>query len=295
MAARCHSSRILSPFHGTLHVVSVEHGDAETTDGVHWVLYVAHEKIVAHTGLSEIRYGTWQAGLGLKRAAVRGSARGDLIEQVGARLVDALERHAHRVPFRLADRHECWLLETHTDRPLALLASVQAFADRKPQEQARWSPGQASVNPFSSAHGDPRRLATLVNSAAGSPARLMWVERSQSGDGYTDDGARLPRDLFPELLLREQWQREEDAALVQDFIAWQAPWLLQLPDLTLSTRRRLEQAAWTRARETDRVHRLFTGLLDRQGLTVARVKARLMTDRPPPESPPEPFLPFYME
>ena len=59
---RCHGSRILSPFHGTLHTISVEHGDAETTDGVHWVLYVAHDKIVAHTGLSEVRYGTWQAG-----------------------------------------------------------------------------------------------------------------------------------------------------------------------------------------------------------------------------------------
>lgn len=295
MAARCHGSRILSPFHGTLHVVSVEHGDAETTDGVHWVLYVAHEKIVAHTGLSEVRYGTWQAGIGLKRAAVRGSARGDLIEQVGARLVDALQRHAHRVPFRLADRHECWLLEAESDRPLALLTSVQAFGDRKPQEQARWYPGQSSVSQFCSEHGDTRRLAALVNGAAGSPARLIWVERSRNGDGHTDDGSRLPRELFPELLLREQWQRAEDDALVQDFIAWQAPWLLQLPDLTLSTRRRLEQAAWTRARESDRVHRLFAGLLDRQGLTVARVKARLMTDGPAPESRPEPFLPFYME
>ncbi len=45
--ARCYSTRILSPFRGTLHVVSVEHGDAEITDGLHWVLYVAHHAIAA--------------------------------------------------------------------------------------------------------------------------------------------------------------------------------------------------------------------------------------------------------
>ena len=295
MAVRCHGSRILSPFHGTLHVVSVEHGDAETTDGVRWVLYVAHEKIVGHTGLSEVRYGTWQAGTGLKRAAVRGTARGDLIEQVGACLVDALERHAHRVPFPLGDRHECWLLEAGTDRPLALLASVQTHGDRKPQEQARWYPGQASVSQFCSEHGDASSLAALVNGAAGSPARLTWVERGQNGDARADDGTPLPRALFPELLVREQWERPKEAALVQDFIAWQAPWLLQLPHLTVATRRRLEQAAWVRPQESDRVHRLFARLLDPQGLTVARVKARLMADGPTPERQPEPFLPFYME
>jgi hypothetical protein len=273
----------------------VEHGDAETTDGVHWVLYVAHEQIVAHTGLSEIRYGTWHAGTGLKRAAVRGTARGDLIEQVGSCLVEALERNAHRVPFPPADRHECWLLEAGTDQPLALLASTQAHGERNRPGQARWYPSQASVNQFNSEHGDARQLAALVNDAAGAPAKLIWVKRSQSGYGYDDDGTRVPRALFPELLVREHWNRPKDAALVQDFIAWQAPWLLQLPDLTVSTRRRLEQAAWARPRETDRVHRLFTRVLDPQGLTVTRVKARLMAGRRAPERQPEPFLPFYLE
>lgn len=295
MAVRCHSSCILSPFHGTLHVVSVEHGDAETTDGVHWVLYVAHEKIVAHTGLSEIRYGTWEAGTGLRRAAVRGSARDGLIEEVGARLVDALEHNADRLPFPPADSHECWLLEQNSDRPLALLASVQTYGERKPHEQPRWYPGQASISQFHSTHGDARQLAALVNGAAGSAARLIWVERTPGGDGYTDEGIRLPRELFPELLVREQWQRATDTALVQDFVAWQAPWLLQLTHLTTATRLRLEQAAWQRIRESDRVCRLFPRLLDSRGLTVARVKARLMADDPSPSRQPEPFLPFYIE
>lgn len=295
MAVRCHSSRILSPFHGTLHVVSVEHGDAETTDGAHWVLYVAHEQIIAHTGLSEVRYGTWQAGTGLKRAAVRGTARGDLIEQVGACLVDALEHNAHRIPFPLADCHECWLLEARTRQPLALLASAEVYGDRKLQGQARWYPGPPSVNQFRSEHGDASRLATLVNGAAGAPPSLLWVKRSPSRDGYTDDGIRLPREFFPELLVREHWNRPDDDALVRDFFAWQAPWLLQLPNLAVSTRRRLEQTAWARPRETDRAHRLFAQLLDSEGLTVARVKARLMQDGPAREQHPEPFLPFYLE
>lgn len=295
MAVRCHSSRILSPFHGTLHVVSVEHGDAETTDGEHWILYVAHENIVAHTGLSEVRYGTWQAGSGLKRAAVRGTARGDLIEQVGACLVEALERNAERLPFPLGDYHECWLLEAATDHPLALLASTRGTGEQQLPGQARWYPGQAAANQFKSAHGDARSLAALVNGAAGPTAKMLWVRRTRTGDGYADDGLRLPRELFPELLVREHWDRPTDTALLQDFVAWQAPWLLQLPQLSLPTRRRLERAAWLRPRETARVHRLFPQLLDPQGLTVARVKARIMADGPAPERQPEPFLPFYRE
>ena len=62
---RCFSQRLFRPFHGVMRTISIEHGDAETTDGVSWILYVNHEDIVSHTGMSEVRYGSWSHEDGL--------------------------------------------------------------------------------------------------------------------------------------------------------------------------------------------------------------------------------------
>ena len=292
MATRCYSRRILAPFHGTLQVVSVPHGDAESTDGVHWVLYVMHEEIVAHTGLSEIRYGTWHRDSGLKRAAIRGTARSHLIEEVGARLIAALEEAAGRVPFAPADHWECWLLDADQERPLALLESAVSELEPPPMECPRWVPGQGARKEFVSPHGGAESLSAIVAEAAG---RACWLYRDAQGGGWAGDGCAWPVEQFPPLLLRERWSQPNQAALVRDFLAWQAPWLLQLTGLGPGLRARLEASAWRRARETDRVFRLFPRLLDVQGLTVTRVKARLLADKPPPQWDAEPFLPFYLE
>ena len=265
MGIHCHSRRLLSPFQGTLHVVSVAHGDAETTDGVHWILYVAHEDIVAHTGLCEVRYGTWRADRGLRRAAVRGTVRLDLIEEVGSSLVEALARCAPALPFPLEDRCECWLLEAETGRPLALLGSAEDLPGGAAPVNPRWHPGQGAIRGFSSAHGNAGGLVALVNAAAGRRPGVLWVRRANSGEGQVLDGSRLPAALFPDLLLQQTWLSEGSAALVADFHRWQAPWLLQLPGLHEATRARLETAAWGRPVQTARVYRLFPRVLDRQG------------------------------
>ena len=45
-------SSILGSVKAGSQVVAVRGGEAETTDGVHWVLYAMDERIVTHTGLS---------------------------------------------------------------------------------------------------------------------------------------------------------------------------------------------------------------------------------------------------
>ena len=96
---RCYSRRLLQPFRGTSQVLAIPGGEAESIDGLEWILYVMDEGIVTHTGLSEVRYGNWNAAAGLSRSKIRGTAPARLIEDTGARLVAALEARAAQVPF----------------------------------------------------------------------------------------------------------------------------------------------------------------------------------------------------
>ena len=294
MAPRCYSRRLLQPFRGTSQVVAVRGGEAETTDGLHWVLYAMDERIVTHTGLSEVRYGTWDPRHGLVRARIRGTARASLIEEAGGRLVEALESCAHEVPFAAADHHECWLVAADDRRPLLLLESAVDATDRSVIHQPRWRPGIAELNEFGARRGDARRLASLVAEKAGRRPQAFWCERQADGSGATEEGLRLPAECFPALLLRESWSEQGAGSLVRDFLAWQAPWLLQLSGLDPATRCRLEASAWQRPLIASRSWRLYPELFDTEGLRVARVKAMLAGETAK-AIPAEPFYPFVNE
>jgi hypothetical protein len=294
MVPRCYSRRLLQPFRGTSQVVAVRGGEAETTDGVHWVLYAMDERIVTHTGLSEVRYGTWDPHHGLMRARIRGTGRASLIEAAGRRLVEALESCAHAVPFEAADHHECWLVAADDRNPLLLLETAVDAADRSVIHQPGWRPGIAELNEFDSPRGDVRRLAALVAEKAGRRPQAFWCERQADGSGATDKGCRLPAECFPALLLREAWPEQEAGSLVRDFLAWQAPWLLQLSGLDRATRRWLEASAWQRPVIASRSWRLYPELYDTEGLRVARVKAMLAGETVA-AVPVEPFYPFLNE
>lgn len=269
-------------------------GEAETTDGVHWVLYAMDERIVTHTGLSEVRYGTWDPHHGLMRARIRGTARASLIEEAGRRLVEALESCTNELPFAAADHHECWLVAADDGLPLLLLETAVNAADRSVIHQPCWRPGIGELNEFGSRRGDARRLAALVAEKAGSRPQAFWCERQADGSGATDEGCRLPAECFPALLLRESWPEEEAGSLVRDFLAWQAPWLLQLSGLDRATRHWLEALAWQRPVIASRSWRLYPELYDTEGLRVARVKAMLAGEAAK-TVPAEPFYPFFNE
>lgn len=276
MSTQCYSRRLMVPFHGTIHTISVEDGEAETTDGYHWVLYVAHDDIVAHTGLSEIRYGTWNREQGASLATVRGTARSALIEAAGERLIAALERHADELPFPRIDRHECWLLDPTSLQPLVLLESRIKLDQDAVLNLADWRPAQAAFAEFVSHHGDAGKLTRAVNERIGRQQHGLWISRQSDGSGQSLDGTRFAASVFPRFMLSETWRDESVALLVKDFLLWQAPWLLQLDGYDDQVRVQLEAAAWKRPLESSRVFRLFTGLIDHEGLTTARVRARLM-------------------
>ncbi|MDJ0805365.1 MAG: hypothetical protein QNJ78_00885 [Gammaproteobacteria bacterium] len=290
-----YSQRVLCPCHGMLQVVSQEGGIAESVDGYNWKLFVADESIVSHTGLSEVRYGDWNLHKGCSRSRIRGTSASSLIEETGERLVEALYACAASVPFEPLDCHEYWLIDEARQRPLALLESCTRLDRPVTTDCPHWHPGAAAKRHFSSTFGNADSLANMIQQRAGRKPVGLWVERTGSGNGLLSNGEEIDRREFPELYLSTDWPSREQTHLVTDFLAWQAPWLLQIHDLIPATRSWLERAAWRRPMATSRIYRLFPRVFDTQGLTVTRVKARMMQDEPATDCPPEPFYPFYNE
>jgi hypothetical protein len=276
----CYSQRLLSPFHGVMRVIAIEHGEAETTDGVNWVLYVSHEDIVSHTGMPEIRYGSWNQQNGLKRSMVRGTEKNNIIDIIGEKLVKALEGHAVSIHFELNDCFECWIL-TDDGQPLALIESAADEDKKRAFESPAWHPGMAAFNEFQSDHGDAEQLRRLINERAGRRSRTLWVRRQKtdqgySGDAITDDGEIIRAADMPKRLLLEDWADAAHRSLVKDYLDWQAPWLLQLDSFDDETRHLLELQAWKRPVLCAKQFHLFAKVLDESQLKVVRVQARLM-------------------
>ncbi|MES9943170.1 MAG: hypothetical protein ABW104_05875 [Candidatus Thiodiazotropha sp. 6PLUC2] len=294
MDSLSYSRRLLSPFHGVQQIIALNGGVAESMDGFDWKLYVAHEDIISHTGLSEVVYGSWNSIRGLSRSRIRGTLPCDIIESIGERLILALEKDADKVPFATADSYELWLLDEADSKPLALLDSALCNEPLSPVDRPTWYPGGQACQHFISDSGDAADLSSTVSSAAGKRPFAIWIKRHHQGDGTGQHGEHFSADEFPKLLVRDKWQDDKQRKLVNDFLHWQAPWLLQLK-LSPLLRKQLEQAAWRRPIETSRVFRLFPAILDQQGLTTTRVKARIISDRPTHQQVNEPFYPFVNE
>lgn len=276
----------MAPFQGVLQVVRVGHGEAESTDGRHWVLYVAHPDILAHSGLSEVRFGTWSAAAGLRRAAVRGTAAGGLIEAIGEPLISALERHADAAPFALKDRQECWLLDRETGAPLVLIDT--SLPDETPSlmDAARWLPGCAAREEFAGLAA----LEAAVALRSGPRPLACWYQRDRQGNAHNANGERFGAAHFPRLLLTTDWLESRQRALAEAFIAWWAPALLQLQHLDNAERARLERAATRRASAVARLFRLYPKTIDDRLLRVARVQARMQASQTTGGCYQEPFL-----
>ncbi|MES9863571.1 MAG: hypothetical protein ABW157_15080 [Candidatus Thiodiazotropha sp. LLP2] len=291
MESISYSRRLLSPFHGVQQIIALKGGVAESMDGYDWKLYVAHDEIISHTGLSEVVYGSWNSIRGLSRSRIRGTLPCNIIESIGERLIVALEEHAHKVPFPTADTYELWLLDEEESKPLALLDSALTEEPLSPIDRPAWYPGGQASQHFSSNSGDAADLSCTISTAAGKRPFAIWIKRHHKGDGSGQHGEHFSADEFPELLVRDKWKDDKQHRLVCDFLNWQAPWLLQLK-LAPVLRKQLEQAAWKRPIETSRVYRLFPDILDQQGLTTTRVKARIISDQPTHQQVNEPFYPF---
>lgn len=303
---RCYAVRRANPFMGVTHVLATPDARALSANGVLWELQVLADRPETlwgsvNTGRNVrqyFRFGLWSAGEGLSRVPINPILNIGEMLSASDELLEALEAHLPELPFPAADRFELWLLDSERQRPIALLATAEGAehlgAIRLDSWQATTLSERSFVAPTLVQGADascdltnPRWQAAaveaIVKSAAGWPPVAQWFERDGSGRGVGLPHRVAPAladrvlgaDDFPELLIREIWPSPEDTALVSDYVAWCAPRLLALDNLSDRTRERLEPLACTQPLLVDTLFRLYPRVIDRTLLDRARVEARL--------------------
>jgi hypothetical protein len=315
------AQRLLNPFRGAMHTLRYDTAEAVTVDGIHWDLYVTNNTVIPASGrarrgqISEIRYGHWSQAAGLRRGRLYPSDDFRRMEVLGHRLYEQLTQVHQQVPFAFKDQYELWLL--HNERqPLALLESVLDESALKFDQAIDWRAGFAAREHFHStslAALTPQSAPTAnagdyltgyINARAGRPAAAQWFRRERDARGTGLGGIQLPAGLegrtlsaaaFPPLFLAATGHDALHQKLIEDFQAWQAPWLLLWP-FNHDTRCTLEQQARRQALLVDQQHRLYPASVDANFIPAARVEAVLRRSQQPHEHQPDDTLaPFYIE
>jgi len=317
-----YAQRLLNPFRGTVHTIKYSSAEAVTLDGVHWDIYVANEALLRRLDhgrraqVSDIRYGSWSVDKGLKRGPIYPSDDFRRLEEMGSIVYQHLTRIHDRVPFPLKDAYELWLLDPK-QRPLALLATALNDTDLATDTSIAWRAGYTASEQFQSsvfnelgemtgARNPADYLTRYINRRAGDQPVAQWFRREPAGDGVgltgmglsTDwAGRRLEAAEFPPFGLSAAGHDELHARLLTDFQAWQAPWLLMLPDLTPDLRHELETRACRQALHVSRLYRLYPEVSDPDLIKAALVEAILRQSQatPAPESSAQGLATFYLE
>lgn len=277
-AARYYSMRRFSPYQGTVQITELPDFRAVTSDGIAWRVQFLNQR----SRLSS--HAVWRADGG-----------GNLIETPLTReLIQALQQHPP-FPFPPQDNLELWLLDAREQKPLAILASTLGRIKPPRSVDTRWhatlaeddsfvapslSPGNGEASASHIPHSQV--LSRCVQKAAGPLERAQWFRREDDGSGTGLHGSRLDngqigrklaRDAFPELLLRETWEVEQEQMLVSDYHDWQAPNLLTHGKLAPPTRDRLERAACRQAEKFYKNRHFLPEIINHDLLQVAFVEA----------------------
>jgi hypothetical protein len=309
-----YAQRLLNPFRGVMHVIRYESAEAVTTDGVEWDIYVANDALLDGLGragkraqISDIRYGHWSAETGLKRGPLYPSDDFRRLEHMGAVVYEHLLQAHREVPFKLRDQFELWLLD-RAGKPLALLHSVRNDSETDTRPPLDWRAGIAAQEGFRSdaitGLSEPAAAYLSRHVNALSDGVAQWFRRSDDGAGlglHTLKGGEslygrvLDADAFPPLFIATTGMDAAHAGLVHDYLAWQAPWLLLLPQLDADTRGALDTRAWQQAEAVEKHCRLYPAVIDRARMQAARVEAALVRSQPRARGEDEVMPMYYLE
>lgn len=315
---QCYSQRLLNPFRGVMNFITYESAEAVTTDGVHWDIYVTDGELLE--GLegkniltSEIRYGSWSLEAGLKRGPLYPSDDFKRLEELGATVYEHLLKVHDKVPFPFWDRYELWLLD-QARQPLALLNSAVHEHEIDTDLPIDWRAGLACRKNFTSAvledYLDANELLTAadyltdyVNQCAGEAPAAQWFRRNMDSSGLglaginlSDRyrGRRIAADHFPELFIQTETHDLEHGQLIEEFLGWQAPWLLLLNHLDSETRQQYEHLARRHAIVVAEQYRLYPRIIEENQINAARIEAKLRGSQPV-EDEKTPVPSFYIE
>jgi hypothetical protein len=279
---RCHAVRRLNPFLGVTQVIDGPDGRAISTDGANWELQLRVERPAGWGSLNRgrtqsgyCRYGVWSAADGMACFPPPPQLDHQQAGITASELLAAIQASLAQLPFALSDTIECWLVESQTGKPCALLHSQEKNAVLPDRISRRWNAALADVQ------GGMVADCTALQAWAARAAlpSALWVERQRDGSGCVldtrgvPDGREFPAADFPELLLGEP--DGNTAAHYARYCAWLAPRLLMLP-LSDTVRTRLEITAAAQAGETAHFYPLYPKVMDLVLLNAVRVQAQLM-------------------
>ena len=276
IGVKTYSQRLSPPFSGQVQIAESARARALTLDGIDWEMQFIHSSIVRRgPGGNRIerrfRYIDNLQYSEIVRIAAVGTQNGRAIDD---RILE-LARHisAAELPFPANDEYEYWLLDAKDGSPLAFIFSC-ANPDEVPNLPVRpeWTALPAAMMPIAqtedeAARAEPPvnyRFERLIAERAGWNPKSHWFRRSPGES-----------DGFPPLLVREDWQEEQDHELCQRYLQRQATRLLMLHGLAHEDRLRLEQAAQPNVIELARFCTLYPEIVNRELITAMRVEARL--------------------
>lgn len=319
MALRHYAQRLLNPFRGVMNIIEFEAAEAVTTDGVHWDIYVRDAELVSdipnsrRVQTSDIRYGSWSLQQGLKRGAIYPSDDFMYLEHMGAIVYEHLLKMHQDIPFPLQDHFELWLLDRQ-QQPLALIDSNTQPDNMETDMAIDWRAGLLCRQHFSSRVYDQllsdnsstagTYLTRYINSLADDTPMAQWFQRTAQGDGKGLQGVNLPGDLvgrelnetcFHPLLLNRNQHDDAHRQLIEDFLDWQAPWILLLQHLPDPQRSYYEKHARRRALTVEQQYCLYPHIIDQAQINAARVEARLRNSQASSPHGEEVMSPHYIE
>jgi hypothetical protein len=278
--------RLSPPFSGQVQIAETDKARALTLDGEAWEMQFIHKYVeqgVAgaqiprrrHVRAAALRYGD------LQNLVTRPNDHGRAVD---ARIVELAEALIGiELPFPASDNFEYWLLDAEDGSPLAFLWSCGDESQTVNYERRpNWTALPAIQMPIEKTdeeiqYGMPpvnARLESLIRARAGQNPKACWFDRS--------DGAN---DIFPSLLVKEDWHEEGERDLCQRYLQRQAPRLLMLHNLKHQDRLRMEQAARSNVLELARFYPVYPDVVDTALMNTMRVEARLRDKQTYRETP----------
>jgi len=301
---KTYSQRILNPYSGHVQIAESDHARAVSMDGENWEIQFLKTIAVHPTPnrpkpngllvrISEFFNLPSKTGqveelpepprrVFARAGHIKLSALEELLsrkcEEMDSRVVELAEfLLTTKLPFPAKDKYEYWLLDSKDGSPLALIYSCS-----KVEEQSNfgtnpeWTALPAAVMPIKKNEEEQKeqtppvnyRFERLVAEQAGFNPKARWFER------HVDEN-----EIFPPLLVKEDWQDRDQSELCQRYLQRQSPRLLMLHGLKTEDRKRMELAAKAQALEVAKYYILYPDVSDKKTMNSIRVEAQLRESR----------------
>jgi hypothetical protein len=273
---KTYSQRLSPPYSGQAQIAESERARAVTMDCENWEFHFLHP-----IRAGELPGSQHYTKKFMRVAYIRHDKLGQIAREgtyegrpIDERIVELADFLAERdLPFPQADEYEYWLLDARDGSPLAFIFSCMDSEQMANfPVHPEWTALPAAAMPIDAteaekASGEPPvnyRLERLVAERAGSKPKARWFRRHA---GETEH--------FPPLLVREDWQDEQDHALCQRYLQRQSTRLLMLHGLERQDRLRMEQASRSHSVEVARFYPLYPEIVDQELMNTIRVEARM--------------------